>query len=298
MCGIVGLFLKDKNLEPELGMMLSDMLVTMTDRGPDSAGIAIYGNDEKSNGKITIQSNNPEEDFKNLGKDISTIAGSSVSLKIKSTHAVLNVETSSIPAVRRALKEVRPNVRIMSAGDTIEIYKEVGLPKDVAARFDVSKMSGTHGIGHTRMATESAVTTMGAHPFSTGNDQCLVHNGSLSNHNSLRRKLRREGVHIETENDTEVGAAYLTYKMQQGSTLGEALESSLDDLDGFFTFLVGTKDGFGVVRDPIACKPAVMAETDQYVAFGSEYRALVNLPGIEEARVWEPEPATVYFWTH
>ena len=298
MCGIVGLFLKDKNLEPELGMMLSDMLVTMTDRGPDSAGIAIYGNDEKSDGKITIQSNNPEEDFKNLGKDISTIAGSAVSLKIKSTHAVLNVETSSIPAVRRALKEVRPNVRIMSAGDTIEIYKEVGLPKDVAARFDVSKMSGTHGIGHTRMATESAVTTMGAHPFSTGNDQCLVHNGSLSNHNSLRRKLRREGVHIETENDTEVGAAYLTYKMQQGSTLGEALESSLDDLDGFFTFLVGTKDGFGVVRDPIACKPAVMAETDQYVAFGSEYRALVNLPGIEEARVWEPEPATVYFWTH
>ena len=140
MCGIVGLFLKDKNLEPELGMMLSDMLVTMTDRGPDSAGIAIYGNDEKSDGKITIQSNNPEEDFKNLGKDISTIAGSSVSLKIKSTHAVLNVETSSIPAVRRALKEVRPNVRIMSAGDTIEIYKEVGLPKDVAARFDVSKM--------------------------------------------------------------------------------------------------------------------------------------------------------------
>ena len=298
MCGIVGLFLKDKSLEPELGMMLSDMLVTMTDRGPDSAGIAIYGNDEKSSGKITIQSDNPDENFKNLDKEISTITGAPVSLKIKSTHAVLDVETSSIPAVRKALKEVRPSVRIMSAGDTIEIYKEVGLPKDVAARFDVSKMSGTHGIGHTRMATESAVTTMGAHPFSTGNDQCLVHNGSLSNHNSLRRKLRREGVHIETENDTEVGAAYLTYKMQQGSTLGEALESSLDDLDGFFTFLVGTKDGFGVVRDPIACKPAVMAETDQYVAFGSEYRALVNLPGIEEARVWEPEPATVYFWTH
>jgi amidophosphoribosyltransferase len=186
----------------------------------------------------------------------------------------------------------------MSAGDSIEIYKEVGLPRDVAARFQVDQMGGTHGIGHTRMATESAVTTMGAHPFSTGPDQCLVHNGSLSNHNSLRRRLRRDGVHIETENDTEVGAAYLTWKMRQGSTLGEALESSLDDLDGFFTFVVGTKDGFGVVRDPIACKPAVMAETDQYVAFGSEYRALVNLPGIETARVWEPEPATVYFWTH
>lgn len=142
------------------------------------------------------------------------------------------------------------------------------------------------------------MTTMGAHPFNTGPDQCLVHNGSLSNHNALRRKLRRLGVHIETENDTEVGAAYLTWKMQTGSTLGEALHASLDDLDGFFTFLVGTKDGFGVVRDPIACKPAVMAETAQYVAFGSEYRALVNLPGIETARVWEPEPATVYFWSH
>jgi amidophosphoribosyltransferase len=186
----------------------------------------------------------------------------------------------------------------MSRGETLEIYKEVGLPKDVAARFNLCDMSGTHGIGHTRMATESAVTTMGAHPFNTGPDQCLVHNGSLSNHNSLRRKLRREGVTIQTENDTEVGAAYLTWKMMNGATLGEALQSSLDDLDGFFTFLVGTKDGFGVVRDPIACKPAVMAETDQYVAFGSEYRALVNLPGIEEARVWEPEPSTVYFWSH
>ena len=186
----------------------------------------------------------------------------------------------------------------MSRGESLEIYKEVGLPRDVAERFKLSGMSGTHGIGHTRMATESAVTTEGAHPFNTGDDQCLVHNGSLSNHNSWRRKLRREGVRIDSMNDTEVGAAYLTWKMQNGASLGEALESSIDDLDGFFNFVVGTKDGFGVVRDPIACKPAVMAETDQYVAFGSEYRALVNLPGIEEARVWEPEPATVYFWNH
>jgi amidophosphoribosyltransferase len=139
---------------------------------------------------------------------------------------------------------------------------------------------------------------MGAHPFSTGSDQCLVHNGSLSNHNSLRRKLIRDGISFETENDSEVAAAYLTHRMNHGASLGEALESSLDDLDGFFTFVVGTRDGFGVVRDPIACKPAVMAETDQYVAFGSEYRALVNLPAIDSARVWEPEPATVYFWTH
>ncbi len=184
----------------------------------------------------------------------------------------------------------------MGAGEAIEIYKEVGYPTDVSRRFDLALMSGTHAIGHTRMATELAVTTLGAHPFSTGPDQCLVHNGSLSNHNNLRRDLSHDGMTFETENDTEVAAAYLTWRMKQGLNLGEALEKSLEDLDGFFTFVVGTKNGFGVVRDPIACKPAVMAETGQYVAFGSEYRALTGLPGIDHAKVWEPEPATVYFW--
>ncbi|MFZ1728314.1 MAG: glutamine amidotransferase family protein [Albidovulum sp.] len=298
MCGIVGLFIKDKSLEPKLGAMLTEMLITMTDRGPDSAGIAIFGADADDVGKLTVQSAKSGTDFANLDKDLGKAIGAKVSIELKDTHAVLKMPLDKLDAARAAMADLRPTVKVMSAGDIIEIYKEVGLPKDVANRFGVSKMSGRHGIGHTRMATESAVTTMGAHPFSTGSDQCLVHNGSLSNHNSLRRMLKREGMTFETENDTEVGAAYLTYKMEHGSNLGEALESSLDDLDGFFTFVVGTKDGFGVVRDPIACKPAVMAETDQYVAFGSEYRALVNLPGIETARVWEPEPATVYFWNH
>ena len=298
MCGIVGLFLKDKTLQPELGKMLTAMLITMTDRGPDSAGIAIYGASSPGKAKLTIQSNTPDSDFDGLSTALGDAIGESVKITIKDTHAVLALSASKEQVAREALAALRPAVRVMSRGESIEIYKEVGLPKDVAARFDLSTMSGSHGIGHTRMATESAVTTMGAHPFNTGNDQCLVHNGSLSNHNSLRRKLRRRGIHIETENDTEVGAAYLTWKMQDGATLGEALESSLSDLDGFFTFVVGTKDGFGVVRDPIACKPAVMAETDQYVAFGSEYRAIVDLPGIDTAHVWEPEPATVYFWSH
>ena len=298
MCGIVGLFLKDQSLAPQLGAMLTDMLITMTDRGPDSAGIAIYGGSETGRAKLTVQSHTPDADFETLAADLSEALQDQVLIHRTDTHADLDLASEKLAAARENLVAHHDSVRVMSEGESLEIYKEVGLPKDVAERFDLSGMSGTHGIGHTRMATESAVTTMGAHPFNTGLDQCLVHNGSLSNHNSLRRKLRREGVHIQTENDTEVGAAYLTWKMREGASLGEALESSLDDLDGFFTFVVGTKDGFGVVRDPIACKPAVMAETDQYVAFGSEYRALVNLPGIEEARVWEPEPATVYFWSH
>ncbi|OWV61419.1 glutamine amidotransferase [Rhizobium sp. N122] len=297
MCGIVGLFLKDKSLEPQLGNLLSDMLITMTDRGPDSAGIAIYGGSAEGRAKITVQSASPGVDFEGLAGDLEK-SGIRAEVSVKSTHAVIELDASKLGAVRKALAEIRPAVRLMGSGESVEIYKEIGLPKDVVKRFDVRTMSGTHGIGHTRMATESAVTTLGAHPFSTGADQCLVHNGSLSNHNNLRRELIREGMTFETQNDSEVAAAYLTAEMAKGKDLGQALTGALDDLDGFFTFVVGTKSGFGVVRDPIACKPAVMAETDQYVAFGSEYRALVNLPGIENARVWEPEPATVYFWDH
>lgn len=297
MCGIVGLFLKDKTLEPQLGTLLSDMLIVMTDRGPDSAGIAIYGSAAAGRAKVTVQSATPETDFAGLA-DILKNEGIDASVTVKSTHAVLDIPAEKAGEIRAVIAATCPAIRIMGSGDSVEIYKETGLPKDVVARFDVRAMAGSHGIGHTRMATESAVTTLGAHPFSTGSDQCLVHNGSLSNHNNLRRELVREGMTFETQNDSEVAAAYLTAEMAKGKDLGQALEGALDDLDGFFTFVVGTKSGFGVVRDPIACKPAVMAETDQYVAFGSEYRALVNLPGIENARVWEPEPATVYFWDH
>jgi methylamine---glutamate N-methyltransferase subunit A len=199
-------------------------------------------------------------------------------------------------AARSALSHLRPGVKVMSAGDSIEIFKEVGLPKDVAARFDVAKMKGTHGIGHTRMATESAVTTMGAHPFSTGSGP--VPRAQRLAVEPQRRPPRAEAPgHDLRDGERHRGRRRLHQpQAARRRDAGQALEATLTDLDGFFTFVVGTKNGFGVVRDPIACKPAVMAETDQYVAFGSEYRALVNLPGIEDARVWEPEPATVYFW--
>jgi glutamate synthase domain-containing protein 1 len=298
MCGIVGLFLKDKSLEPQLGSLLSEMLIQLTDRGPDSAGIAIYGSEKEGRGKITIQSPSPSKDFPQLAGELEREIGVKPTVTVKSTHAVIEVPTDKVQVARETILSLHPSVRIMGSGEAIEIYKEVGLPATVAQRFELSSRTGTHGIGHTRMATESAVTTMGAHPFSTGPDQCLVHNGSLSNHNNLRRELKREGMTFETENDTEVAAAYLSSKIAHGQTLVEALESGLKDLDGFYTFVVGTKNGFGVVRDPIACKPAVLAETDRYVAFGTEYRALANLPGIEDAKVWEPEPSTVYFWEH
>lgn len=289
MCGIVGLFLKDPKLEPELGSMLAVMLDVMCDRGPDSAGFAVYGAGTPGFVKLTLRGP-AGTDFSALGAQIGHLVAP------RDTHAVLSVPAAEEGAVRAALAGLAPEVKVVGVGQRMELYKEVGLPIEVARRFKLETMAGTHAIGHTRMATESAVTTEGAHPFSTGPDQCLVHNGSLSNHAGVRRRLAREGVNVDTENDSEVAAAYLTYRMRGGDTLGQALTHSLDDLDGFYTFVVGTESGFGVLRDPIACKPAVMAETDAYVAFGSEYRALAGLPGIGTAKVFEPEPSKVYFW--
>ena len=184
----------------------------------------------------------------------------------------------------------------MSAGRLVEIYKEVGRPQEFVERFALGDIQGSHGLGHTRMATESRVTTEGSHPFSTGHDLCLVHNGSLSNHNRLRVRLRRQGIRFQTENDTEVAAGYLAWRLRDGATLDQALRGCLEDLDGFYTFLVGSAEGFAVLRDPIACKPAVLAETDDWVAMASEYRAISVLPGATDARMWEPEPAVVYAW--
>ena len=294
MCGIVGLFLKNRALEPMLGDMLSKMLVTMSARGPDSAGVAIYGSNDGDKVKLTLRA----QDVSSIADFTQDISGllRDPQVSIRSNHIVLSVPRTQEQAVLQWLTEHRPDLELVSVGSTMEIYKDVGLPQHVVSEFGLAGMQGSHGIGHTRMATESAVTINGAHPFSTGEDQCLVHNGSLSNHNAIRRNLVREGMAFTTQNNSEVAAGYLTWRMKQGDSLEKSLSSSLKDLDGFFTFVVGTKTGFAVLRDPIACKPAIMAESDDYVAFGSEYRALSVLPSIEKARVFEPEPATVYAW--
>jgi methylamine---glutamate N-methyltransferase subunit A len=295
MCGIVGLFVKNKGFEPDLGCHLASMLAVLSDRGPDSAGFAIYGEPRDQAMKITLRG--PELcQWENIAQKLTEKAGLSRNISVRDTHAVLPVDPNRVDDIRSALAVVAPEVSIVATGFSMEIYKEVGRPETVTKRFALEKMCGTHGIGHTRMATESAVSTKGAHPFTAGPDQCLVHNGSLSNHNSVRRDLIHQGLTFETDNDSEVAAAFLTAEMSRGKNLGEALERSLSELDGFYTFVVGTASGFGVLRDPIACKPAVMAETDDYVAFGSEYRALAVLPDIEAAHLWEPEPARVYFW--
>jgi amidophosphoribosyltransferase len=296
MCGIVGLFLKDAKLEPELGRFTATMLSELRDRGPDSAGFAVYGGEKGGITKICVVTRESTVEWQQVAQRLAKAVGANVTVEVIEDHAIFRTESDG-GAARAWLIDNVPEATVLSQGHSIEIFKGVGDPDVVAARLGLAGRKGSHAIGHTRMATESAVTIVGSHPFSTGEDTCLVHNGSLSNHNRLRQLLERHGEHFQTDNDTEVAAAYLAWRTREGDSLKQALERSLADLDGFYTFVVGTRDGFAVLRDPIACKPAVMAETDDWVAFGTEFRALSALPGVDKARIWEPQPATVYAWS-
>ena len=296
MCGIVGLYLKNEELQPQLGSNLTNMLIEMTERGPDSSGIAIYRRPAKAGyEKITLYSDEADYDWKGLAAAAQFVHGDVDDPELIDNHCILTLKAKPSDFIAW-LVENHPKVKVIGVGSTIEVYKGLGLPKDVVQRFDVPKLGGTHALGHTRMATESAVTTAHSHPFAVGKDLCLVHNGSLSNHNRLRRWLRRHGIEFQTDNDTEVAAGFFTYQLNQGATLKEALEAGLEVLDGFYTFAVGTRDGFAVVRDAIACKPAVMAETDDWVAMASEFRSIATLPGVENATIWEPAPEKIYMW--
>jgi methylamine---glutamate N-methyltransferase subunit A len=296
MCGIAGLFSKASEVEEQLGAHVGAMMSQLADRGPDSAGVAFYRAPAPAGScKVSLYSANPIEDWSAVARELDAVFPGSGEPEIRASHAVIVVAAEAGEA-ETWLREQRADLRVMSAGERIETFKEEGSPRTFVEQFGLAGVAATHALGHTRMATESRVTTEHSHPFSTGLDLCLVHNGSLSNHNLLRRRLRREGIEFRTDNDSEVAAGYLMWRMREGASLQEALEGCLEDLDGFYTFAVGTADGLAVLRDPIACKPAVMAETEDWVAMASEYRAIAVLPGAADAEMWEPEPGRVYVW--
>lgn len=296
MCGIVGLFLKNPSLRPKLGKHLRTMLIEMTERGPDSAGIAVYHRPASGkSSKLTLFNADPKFPWREVGGHLGQALDTEVDFEVKANHAVMTVGAED-GVVRDWLRQNHPEIRVMGYGQIMEVYKDMGLPADVADRYGLSGMEGTHAIGHTRMATESAVTTEHSHPFTAASDMCLVHNGSLSNHNNMRKWLKKRGHIFETDNDSEVAARYFAQRLAEGASLKEALEAGLVDLDGFYTFTMGTRNGFAVLRDAFACKPAVLAETDDWVAMASEYRSIANLPGADKAKVWAPAPAIVYTW--
>ena len=290
MCGIVGIYLKNEKLESSLGSLLSKMLINMGSRGPDSAGFAIYKKEEKGKFKYSICLNNLI--FDDFEKKINEYI--EAKFEKNSDHVIIKTQTQPKDMLN-LLKNNFKDIALVGYGKSIEIFKQVGEPSDVVKKFKLEDYSGSHAIGHTRMATESAITTDGSHPYSTGEDECLVHNGSLSNHNNLRRKLKKSGVNFDSENDTEVAAGYISNNLSK-KNLRETLKDSLNELDGFYTFITGTKEGFAVLRDEIACKPAVIAETEDYVAIASEFQAMAHLPNVNNAKIFEPEPGIVYSW--
>ncbi len=292
MCGIVGIYLKNEKLNNSLGSLLAEMLINMGSRGPDSAGFAIYNDEKGEKLKYSICINNL--DYENFKKELSEYLDDA-DIKKNSDHVILKTKKKAND-VLKILKDHFKNTSLVGYGKSIEIFKQVGSPNDVVKKFNLNNYSGTHAIGHTRMATESAITTDGSHPYSTGEDECLVHNGSLSNHNNLRRKLKKKGINFDSENDTEVAAGYISNHLANKKNLKETLNDGLRDLDGFYTFITGTRNGFAVLRDEIACKPAVIAETNDYVAIASEFQAMAHLPGVNNAKIFEPEPGVVYSW--
>ena len=300
MCGIVGLLVKKPELRERLGELMVPMLIGMTERGPDSAGLAVFTEPvDESVRKISLYSGLADdgEDFnwQGLVHELNLHLSAKATLQAKGNHAVLSVGLSS-ETVKRWIKEHHPKLHILSTGRAIDLYKDVGTPGEVSERYAFSGLTGTHLVGHTRMATESAVTPDRAHPFTAGEDFCLVHNGSLSNPYGVRRMLEPHGIRFDTDNDTEAACRYLEYRLREGDDLEVALQKGFEQLDGFYTFLMGTPDKLALIRDPFACKPAVVAETDDFVAIASEFRSLAHLPGVRHAHVFEPRPSEVYSW--
>ena len=262
MCGIVGLHLRTPELYPRLGELLSGMLGEMSDRGADSAGVAVYGDPMWSPPGRGCVSVTDIEVVPDLGADVDVV-------QVDSSY-LLSADMPSEALLER-VRLSYPGALIAGFGADLAVLKGVGHPRALTDAWGLSKAQGWQGVGHTRMATESAVTPSGCHPYTVGPQQCLVHNGSFANHATIRRDLRRAGVVFDSENDTEVGARFVAQQL----AAGRDVETALKEL----------------------CKPAVIAETADWVAMASEYRALSELPGVESARIWEPEPEVVYAWT-
>ena len=295
MCGIVGLLLKRPELSDQLGELMTPMLIGMTSRGPDSAGVAIFGDGVTDAHKLSLFWGEGAADWKRLALELDAEFPGKHRFVETGRHAILTTPTAP-EEVKTWLGEAQPEIYVLSMGRSIDLYKDIGAPAEIVERYRLKDARGTHVVAHTRMATESAVTPAHAHPFTAGQDFCLVHNGSLSNPHLVRKKLEPLGIKFVTDNDTEAACRFFEWRMREGDDLTTAVHHGFSELDGFFTFLMGTDKEMLIVRDAFACKPAVVAETDDYVAIASEFRSLAHLPGVRHANVFEPKPEEVYSW--
>jgi methylamine---glutamate N-methyltransferase subunit A len=298
MCGIVGLAAFDGDLGQDFGAMFSTMLVAMSPRGPDSTGVAWY-DIESGQQRVSVLADDADTDWDVVAKAVGTALGAEVEHRSFGDCAVLSAacsprvtEASFVDAVRRSA----PELLIIGSGPDLDVLKSIDSAQTHVDRFALDSRRGSIAVGHTRMATESAVVARGCHPFAPGGGLSLVHNGSFSNYATVRADLVIDGVRFDSDNDSEVCARLIARSLAHGQDLASSLGAVSDSLDGFFTLLVSTPSAIGLVIDPFGCKPAVVAEHPRYVAIASEYHALAGLPDLESARLFEPPAGSVHVW--
>jgi hypothetical protein len=311
MCGIAGLIHKDKSVN--IGSELQSMLQALKHRGPDSTGYALYADNDGQNfimrfkvGENVGEGSNAvneeasvyDERKKIVDKNLSDL-GAIIVKEERLTPYSFRYEIKYDKDLMEFSKKIESAemTEILSIGKSLELIKDIGDAKEVCDRYNLDKITGTHGIGHARMATESGVDIKSAHPFwgYPFSDVAVVHNGQLTNYWNNRRALENKGMRFMSECDSELIAVYLAEKMRNDATLEEGMKDSLKGLDGVFTYFVATKDSLGMAKDTMAAKPLVLYESDNLVAMGSEEIAIRSiLP--QEIDTYDPFDGEVKVW--
>ena len=298
MCGITGFFTKGGDTSESVGRILVDMCQALYRRGPDSTGFALYGEPEPDTHYVRVFIEDGSD-----GLDPAVVEAASQLVGVRESRTSgrdVRLITDSDADGRLAdwIEEKVPGARVFSIGQSMEIVKDLGSAQDVDSLYDVSGFQGTHGIGHTRMATESRVDVAHSHPFWARpfEDIAVVHNGTITNYHKLRRRLSLKGHHFSTGNDSEVIAVYLADRMEDGESLDDALRASVHDLDGTFAYLISTRNGIGLARDQFATKPLLYAEDDELVVLATEEIAIRQVLHDQSLRPRELQAKEVRWW--
>ena len=307
MCGIAGILYKGSRVGTNAGKALIDMLDGCQHRGPDSTGFAVYGDSNEGHLRLRLLLGVGDDDTIARDERANTVARVKEVLAAQGAQVVAEETVADnyrcVVTFDGDLREfssaVEQAAKVISIGSSLEIIKDVGSAHDVDGRYHVGSSRSTHGLGHVRLATESEVKPESAHPFwATGfADVAIVHNGQITNYWKMRRRLEQRGFEFRTDNDSELIAVYLADKLAQGISLKDALETSIDDLDGTFSFLVSTQDEIGYAKDRLAAKPMVMYETDALVVIASEEVSINRLFPGQALNTTEPPPGTYETWS-
>jgi len=299
MCGIAGIMFKKQGNKAAVGRALIDMLDGCQHRGPDSTGFALYHDATPGQLRLRFIIGEGPAAEKAVRRIKDKLAEYQARIVEEERAGVgYRVDVAFAGDLQRFAYDMENAAKLSSIGESLDIIKDIGGAHDVDRVYKVDSFQGTHGIGHVRLATESDVAPEASHPFwATGfADVAIVHNGQITNYWKMRRRLEKRGYRFNTDNDSELIAVYLADKLKHGITLKEALRTSIDDLDGTFSFLVSTKDEIGYAKDRLAAKPMIKIENDDLIAIASEEVSLNRLFPGRALDTSEPAPGTYDTW--